>query len=77
MAVTKADIHDFARFADEKLNLGQVDSLSHLAGEWEALRRDGEVTATDIRQSHADIEAGRVASVADTFASVRKQLGLE
>lgn len=31
----------------------------------------------DIHESHADIDAGRVASVAETFAEVRKQLNCE
>ena len=77
MSLTKADLQDFAQFADEKLNCGEIDSLSRLADEWEALRREMESTVADIRQSHAEIDAGKVASVADSFANVRKQLGLE
>jgi len=76
MAVTKDDLQDFHRFADEKLNNGGSQSLVELAGEWEAQRREMDETIADIRQSHADIEAGRVAPVGDTFADVRKQLGL-
>jgi hypothetical protein len=57
-----------------KLAGGGASSLVDLAGEWEAQRREMEDTVADIRQSHADIEAGRVASVADSFADVREQL---
>jgi hypothetical protein len=76
MAITKEDLRDFNRFADERLHRGEAESLVDLAGQWEAQRREMEQTAADIRQSHADIDAGRVASVADTFSEVRKQLGL-
>jgi len=75
MAITKEDLRDFNRFADMKLADGGASSLVDLAGEWEAQRREMEDTVADIRQSHADIDAGRVASVADSFADVRKQLG--
>ncbi len=74
MPITNADLQDFHRFAGEQLEHGVADSLVKLAGEWEARRRDAEETAADIRQSHADIEAGRVSSVAEVFAEVRKQL---
>jgi hypothetical protein len=36
-----------------------------------------EETTADIRQSRADIEAGKVSSVADSFADARRQLGRE
>ena len=75
MAVTKEDLTHFHRFADEKISKGGADSLVELAGEWEAERREMEQTVADIRKSHADIDAGRVASVADTFADVRSRLG--
>ncbi len=81
MAITKDDLRDFSRFADEKLNGGAAQSLVELAGQWEAQRceaqrREVEETVADIRASHADIDAGRVSGVADAFADVRKQLGL-
>jgi hypothetical protein len=76
MAVTKDDLRDFTRFADERLKNGGADSIVKLAGEWEAQRREMEATVSDIRQSHADIESGRVLSVADAFDGARKRLGL-
>ena len=76
MPLTKEDLRNFTQFADAKLSEGAADSLLELAGEWESQRREMEDTVADIRQSHCDIEAGRVNTVADTFAGVRKQLGL-
>jgi hypothetical protein len=75
MALTKDDLRDFQRFADQKLDNGGARSLSELVSEWEAQRREMDETITDIRESHADIEAGRVASIADAFADVRRQIG--
>ncbi len=75
--VTKEDLQDFHQFADQKLASGEASSLLDLAGEWESHRRESEATVADIRQSHADIEAGGVSSVADAFADARRQLGLE
>jgi hypothetical protein len=62
------------RFADEKINQGAANSLIGLASEWEAERREAEQTVADIRESHADIDAGRVASITDTFAEIRKRV---
>jgi hypothetical protein len=77
MAITKEDLRDFNQFVDERLHNGGADSLAKLAAEWEARRREMEETIAEIRQSHEDIDAGRISSVADTFSEVRKQLGLE
>jgi hypothetical protein len=75
MAVTREDLRHFHRFADEKIEQGGANSLVELAGEFEAERREMEETVAAIRQSHVDIDAGRVASVADAFAHVRNRLG--
>ncbi|MCG8450517.1 MAG: hypothetical protein MI725_13190 [Pirellulales bacterium] len=75
--VTKEDLQDFHRFAGQKLESGVASSLVDLAGEWESHRREMEETVADIRQSHADIEAGRVSSVSDAFADARRQLDQE
>lgn len=45
MAVTKEDLGDFIRFADEKLENGCAISLMELAGEWEAQHRERERVA--------------------------------
>jgi hypothetical protein len=74
MSITQDDLRDFNRFADERVRVGSVESLVELAGQWESQRREMESTIADIRESHADIEAGRVQSVADAFAEVRQQL---
>ena len=76
MHVTKEDLQDFARFADQKVARGETCSLVDLASEWEAQqRRESEATLADIHQSHADIDAGRMVPVAEAFAEVRKQIG--
>lgn len=75
VAITKDDLRDFNRFADMKLANGGASSLVELAGEWEAQRREMEETVAAIWRSHADIEAGRVTTVAEAFQEVRKQLG--
>jgi hypothetical protein len=75
MNVTKDDLRDFTRFADERLDRGGEVSLIELAGEWEAQRREMDATLKDIRESHADIDSGKVDSVADAFAYARRQLG--
>jgi hypothetical protein len=76
MAITKADLQDFTRFVDERVDRGTAESLIELVGEWEAQRREMEQTAIDIRESHRDIRANMVTSVVDAFADVRKKLGL-
>ena len=77
MNITKEDLRNFARFADEQLERGSKGSLADLADEWEARRRERSETIADIRESHADIDAGRTASVADAFDEVRRQLRLK
>jgi hypothetical protein len=74
MSISQDDLRDFNRFADERVRVGSVESLVELAGQWESQRREMESTIADILESHADIEAGRVQSVADAFAEVRQQL---
>jgi hypothetical protein len=41
-----------------------------------AMRAEMDELVADIRESHADIAAGRVATAAETFADVHKQLDL-
>lgn len=77
MSVTVQELEKFHRFAEEKINNGGAESLAELAGEWDAARRELEALAADIRASHADIEAGRVKPVAEAFADIRAELGLQ
>jgi len=72
MALTRADLKDFHRFADAKLAGGATGSLIDLVREWEATRQyDGSVSA--LRESHADAEAGRIKPIDTAFADVRKK----
>jgi len=73
MALTRADLKDFHRFADAKLAGGATGSLIDLVREWEATRQyDGSVSA--LRESHADAEAGRIKPIDTAFADVRKNV---
>lgn len=73
--VTKADLQAFQQFAVQRVSTGDVNSLTDLAGEWEAQKREIEATVQDIKQSHAEIESGDVSSVADAFTNARHKLG--
>jgi hypothetical protein len=44
MSVTREDLHDFTRFADEKLQNGASRTLLELAREWESQRPEKEPT---------------------------------
>ncbi|HUT10506.1 MAG TPA: hypothetical protein VMY42_08420 [Thermoguttaceae bacterium] len=74
MTLTKKDLQDFHRFADAKLTSGAAGSLIDLVREWESTRQyDGSVSA--LRESHADVEAGRVKPLDKAFSDVREKLG--
>jgi hypothetical protein len=40
MAITKEDLRDFSRFADERLQNGETCTLVELVREWESRRRE-------------------------------------
>jgi hypothetical protein len=57
MAVTRQDLFDFTRFAEEKLTDRGTDSLKALLDEWNERRSHGQSVA-GIRESVAQYEAG-------------------
>jgi len=63
MAVTKEDLRDFNRFADEKVENGGANSLVELVSEWEAQRRE-------TTQSHIEIDARTLSVLAAAFPDV-------
>jgi hypothetical protein len=63
MAVTKEDLRNFQRFADEKLDNGGSDSLVELASEWEAQRRGKS-------ESLSEIDAPTLSLLAAAFPEV-------
>ncbi len=72
MAVTNEDLADFYHFAGEKLADGGAESIVELAQRWDD-QREHEETIADVREGMADIAAGRVKSVDQAFADIRKK----
>jgi len=73
MAVSHTDIQAFSDFALRRVDNGGADSMQELLYQWLAAREAEEV-ADDVRQGHADIEAGRGKPAAEVFADIRKKL---
>ena len=71
MAVCKEDLQEFQRFASKELSNGGADSLGELVVKWEA-HREREQAALDIRESHGDIEAGRIRPLDEACSDIRK-----
>lgn len=74
MSITRDDLQDFQKYADEQLQHANYATLVDLADQWEAQRREMAETVGDIEQSHVDIEAGRVCSVSDAFDEARRKI---
>jgi hypothetical protein len=52
-----------------------TEASNQESGSYEsAIRAEMDALVADIRESHADIDAGRVATVGETFAEVRRQI---
>ncbi len=73
MTVSKEDLQDFNRFADERLSRGETWSFLDLVREWENARQH-ESSLAALRESHADAESGRVKPLNEAFAEIRDQL---
>ncbi|HEY4234093.1 MAG TPA: hypothetical protein VGM76_11740 [Lacipirellulaceae bacterium] len=65
MAVTKDDLRNFQRFADEKLDNGESDSLVELASEWEAQRRGKSESVCEIDLPTLDLLAAAFPEMGD------------
>jgi len=70
MAITKEDLRDFTRFADERLHNGGADSLVALAGEWESLHQKGEIGVVDLPPLDLDIDEETLRALAAAFPDV-------
>jgi hypothetical protein len=55
---------------------GRVDSLAELARQWETNRRESAETVAELRESVADMEAGRGRQLADIAADMRKKFNI-
>jgi hypothetical protein len=70
MAITKDDLRDFTRFADERLENGGADSLVALAGEWESQRRERKSVATNCAIS---VDSETLQKLAKAFPDVQDE----
>ncbi len=72
--VTQQELIEFTHFAQEKLADGGADTIEQLAAQWRQSRELAQLVS-DIAQSEADIEAGRVHPADEVFAEIRQRLG--
>jgi hypothetical protein len=70
MPVTKDDLRDFTRFADEKLRNGGADSLIDLASEWEARRRPKK---TNLANCSIQVDSETLQKLANAFPAVQDE----
>lgn len=71
--ITKEELQEFHEFAGERLDQNGRQSLHDLVTEWESSRRHEQSVAA-IRESVADLNAGRTVSVDEAFAEAERQL---
>jgi hypothetical protein len=74
MAVTREELLDFNRFAEEKLSDGGAENLQALLDEWND-QRAHEQSIAGIRESVAQYEAGEGLPVEEAFNEIRRKLG--
>jgi predicted transcriptional regulator len=75
MSLTSHELAEFNRFAEQKLSVGDVASIEQLAREWTEAHRLATLVS-DVSESEADIDAGRVHPADEVIADLRqKQAG--
>jgi hypothetical protein len=74
MDVTRQDLFDFTRFAEEKLSDGGAENLQALLDEWNE-QRTHEQSIAGSRESVAQYEAGEGLPVEEAFNEIRRKLG--
>jgi hypothetical protein len=75
MSITQHDIDSFHQFASQQLPLcGTGADLEELLKRWQQ-RREEEETVASIQRGIADVEAGRVATLAEVDDGIRAKLG--
>lgn len=75
MPASLEELESFSRFATQKLSHGdERPSLEECLRQWRAECERDELVVS-IEASLEDVEQGRVQSVEDAFADVRRQLG--
>ena len=73
MAVTKEDLSEFNRFADEKLRLGSAESIVALAGEWELQQREAQEIFANGTAIQENVDAVSVRKLAIFFPAVQDE----
>jgi hypothetical protein len=71
MAVTKEELREFTRFADEKLAQGDVESIVDLAGQWETRCRNATTSTDKGEPIFEDISEETLRFLAAAFPDVR------
>ena len=67
MAITKEELRDFGRFADEKVEHGEAASIVELAGQWEAQRGERSKPVADDSCVDLDIDATSIIALRAAF----------
>jgi hypothetical protein len=75
MSVTVAQLEDFHRFAQAKLDNGGAETIAQLAQEWQVARERQEVNEA-LREATADLKAGRFRPAADVSRDMRRKFNL-
>jgi hypothetical protein len=73
MSITREELSDFNRFAEDRLSDGAVDTLYELVDEWNHVRSHQQSVAR-IRESARQHEAGQSVPVDEAFDEVRRKL---
>lgn len=74
MPVTEAELKSFTEFVSQRMAEDSSLSLRDCLDRWQE-EREREETIADMRQSLADIEAGRVRSLEEADVEIRRRLG--
>jgi hypothetical protein len=75
MSVSLEQLESFHRFAQQKVQVGEADSIAELAREWE-IAQDREDVNEAIREAMEDFKAGRFRPAADVSRDMRRKYNL-
>jgi hypothetical protein len=75
MSISLEQLESFHRFAQQKLQTGEAESIAELARQWEIVREREEVNEA-IREGLEDLKAGRYRPAADVSRDMRRKYNL-
>jgi hypothetical protein len=75
MSVSLEQLDSFHRFAQQKVQVGEVESIAELARQWEIEHEREEVNEA-IREAIEDLNAGRYRPAADVSRDMRRKYNL-